>query len=529
MSDVLLIHTPKFGNYYPPMGDFMSVTKIPAGLLGLADIISQTQKSVQVIHLGLEKWIDPHFSLSQYLKKSKPALVGITLHFHPQSQDAVKTIRVVRQSLPDAFIFLGGFTASYFSDEILGVYPEVDAIIKGDGEEPIRQLSNEIFSANRNLAAVPNLIWRNKTSIVHNPMCFVADEKILGSYSRTRLALMKNSDVYGGIVQFNNFIKFNKTLSYHRKHLSHIEGFPLPAVRGCPFSCCYCGGGREAQVLINARTHCHAVPKEHMAKEIISLFHQNISLFFMEYVPLGEGDNYYVDLFKQIQVQHFPIHANIECRSLPSSAFMDAFHSTFKNSNLSQLVISPDSIDPSKRKWIKQGISMDNDQLNVFLENLESREIKSELFFSLGLFPYSRSELETLTGTIKKIRKKYRFIQAVRLHTIELDPASPIFLDPEKFGIFKKLNSFKDYCQYHDSHNSMFNALGYDLRTAQQRLSKDKCPEKIVCIFCCRATLQRIYGLPLILQRALNRLVRIICSLVGWYYRQLKNKDYFPY
>ena len=38
------------------------------------------------------------------------------------------------------FIFLGGFTASLFAEEIMLNYPQIDAIIRGDAEVPIVKL-----------------------------------------------------------------------------------------------------------------------------------------------------------------------------------------------------------------------------------------------------------------------------------------------------------------------------------------------------------------------------------------------------
>ena len=71
------------------------------------------------------------------------------------------------------FIFLGGYTASFFSKEILQDYPEVDAVIRGDGETPIVELCQALHRHILNqqhcsdyyptsLAEVPNLAWRKK-------------------------------------------------------------------------------------------------------------------------------------------------------------------------------------------------------------------------------------------------------------------------------------------------------------------------------------------------------------------------------
>ena len=39
--DCLIIHTPKFKNYYKPVGQFMWVNYMPLGLLGIADYLDR--------------------------------------------------------------------------------------------------------------------------------------------------------------------------------------------------------------------------------------------------------------------------------------------------------------------------------------------------------------------------------------------------------------------------------------------------------------------------------------------------------
>ena len=66
--DLLIIHVPKFSNYYPPFGEYMTVNLLPMGTLALADLASQNGFKTRVLHMGLE-WIEKGAaSAANYLK-----------------------------------------------------------------------------------------------------------------------------------------------------------------------------------------------------------------------------------------------------------------------------------------------------------------------------------------------------------------------------------------------------------------------------------------------------------------------------
>jgi len=53
----LLLHVPKFNNFYRPVGDFMWLNYMPMGLLAIADFLDRHGFEVEVVHLGVE-WVE---------------------------------------------------------------------------------------------------------------------------------------------------------------------------------------------------------------------------------------------------------------------------------------------------------------------------------------------------------------------------------------------------------------------------------------------------------------------------------------
>jgi hypothetical protein len=85
--DLLIIHVPKFSNYYRPFGEYMTVNLLPMGTLALADLASQKGYKTKILHLGLE-WIENQvFSPSVFMKDKEVKGVAIPLHIHQQSYD----------------------------------------------------------------------------------------------------------------------------------------------------------------------------------------------------------------------------------------------------------------------------------------------------------------------------------------------------------------------------------------------------------------------------------------------------------
>ena len=110
--DVLFLHTPKFHNYYKPIGEFSFVLFPPMGLLGLADFLTKNHHTARIIHLGVEQQQSGSLDFDKIIAENQPAIVGLDLHWHFQSYDVIEVARKIKLAHPEVAILLGGFTAS---------------------------------------------------------------------------------------------------------------------------------------------------------------------------------------------------------------------------------------------------------------------------------------------------------------------------------------------------------------------------------------------------------------------------------
>ena len=106
------------------------------GVFAIADYLEREGFSVKIINYPLERYINPQWSLTEYLRTIEFNICAIDLHWIHNSFGAIHVVREVKKVNPNAKIVLGGYSASYYHKELLKYYKGIDCIIKGDGEVP---------------------------------------------------------------------------------------------------------------------------------------------------------------------------------------------------------------------------------------------------------------------------------------------------------------------------------------------------------------------------------------------------------
>jgi hypothetical protein len=70
--NVLFLHTPKFHNYYKPIGRFSFILFPPIGLLGLADYLRKNGHAAKMIHLGVGQHKNGSIDIGKILAENQP-------------------------------------------------------------------------------------------------------------------------------------------------------------------------------------------------------------------------------------------------------------------------------------------------------------------------------------------------------------------------------------------------------------------------------------------------------------------------
>ena len=112
---------------------------------------------------GLD-WI----GLEKHLESSAPDLVASSALATCNTYVAARTLEVAKKTNPSILTIAGGqhFTAT--AQESLETYSEIDAIVRGEGEQTLVEIV-EAFTRKTSFATVKGISFRHNSEILHNP------------------------------------------------------------------------------------------------------------------------------------------------------------------------------------------------------------------------------------------------------------------------------------------------------------------------------------------------------------------------
>jgi len=122
--------------------------------LALEYLAGSVPEGNEVEILDLTTAGQPIRTLTKTLTRFKPDLIGVTAYSN-QIQRAAQYIRIIRKKCPDAVIVLGGHHATIIPDECR--IPHLDAIVRGEGCGPFREIINAMESGEKSIYSIPHV------------------------------------------------------------------------------------------------------------------------------------------------------------------------------------------------------------------------------------------------------------------------------------------------------------------------------------------------------------------------------------
>lgn len=463
MPDCLIVHAPKFQNRYKPLGNYTSTQWMALGVFALADALQKSGFTAGIVHLGLEKNLDPRFTLARYLSKNPCRVVAFSCHFHQQLYDTLRAAARVKAHDPSIYVVMGGMTSSYFAGDILAAYPAVDAVIRGEGELPLSQLVAAVTHGDKDMSKVANLVRRKGGGIGKSEETYSASRDDLDGLDFCNLSLMEHYAEYVDMPKIFTRLalpaklrwKVSGALSQKWKQRTF---FALPVGRGCITNCFYCGGGINAHKLLNARKRVVFRSQDRVIESIRELVSYGYGGAYVSFDPLPESDGYYRSLFQRIRAEGLRFDVPFSSWALPSRGFIDEYGKTFSRS--AYVAISPETGSEPLRKR-SRGIFFSNEELLDTIRHADARGVRTVVFFSLGIPGETKGDFEKTLRLRDAIEKRSRHA-TVDAFLVEVEPASPWHLDPERFGIELTRRKLEDFIRDQASPRySSMSSLGY--------------------------------------------------------------------
>ena len=144
------------------------------------------------------------------------SLIGIVF-LTPMIHSVEKVIRIIKKTCPKIQILVGGHHPTFLPDEVMK-NPDIDFIIRGEGEIPLYELIKALKTPHPDFKTVPSLTYRDQDKVIHNPMAPLIED--LDSLPYIERDLVINCD--------------------YNKHQGHY----FNTARGCPYSCSFCADKR---------------------------------------------------------------------------------------------------------------------------------------------------------------------------------------------------------------------------------------------------------------------------------------------
>ena len=427
MLKALIVHVPSLNKEDDVVTS--SINYFATGLFSLASEIQKEGVSVEIINLGIEKYLDKNFLLSEYIEKNSINFAAFSLHWHNQAYDVIETIREIKKKNPNLYISLGGLTASYYAEEILTKYDFVDSVIKGEGEISIRKLVKSLMENNLNYDLIPNLCYIKNGHFISNEPVYSPSKKEFNSFTFFHPDVMRHYEDY---LKTPFIIDYSKENELKENSHSHIL-----LGRGCLGNCLWCGGGYLASKKLSGRKEVVYRNTEDVINEISILKKKyGVNNFSFSYDPKGKERGEIITLLDKIKEEfQGAINAYYNLDGLADEDFLIAFKNAFSENSI--LAMSPVFANEELRKKYKS-FYYSNEELEKTLNIMEELKINSDLYFS------TMPDIDEKENTASReygesLKSKYEHIKNILIYPVFLEPGAILFENS------KNKKTFSDY------------------------------------------------------------------------------------
>ncbi len=459
-TDVAFVHPPSIYNFRTrnlrsgPISDVVPSTPVfemyPIGLISMLNYLTERGYNARISNVAVLMLDSAKFDADQYLKRLEADLYGVDLHWLPHVHGALNTVRTIKKYHPNSKVVLGGFSASYFAEEIMQLYPEVDYVLQGDLQERSLPPLVDYVQGNGSLEGIENLYYRIDGSVKAN--------------KRSR-DLDRLGDVF---LNYERLIK--NALKYHdiKGHLPFLSWIKNPMAmtliqHGCLMNCAFCGGSYFSYKKNFFPTSPVIREVERVIDEI-EIIYRNLGapIFVAGDLNLA-GTKYYGEFFKSVRERGIDIPLLTEYFVPPGEEYYKTLRVAFPQFTSE---ISPESSVESIR--LKVGKAYSNRDLEKSMELASKYGCrKYDLYFSIGIPTQMPEDVMADVEYSEKLTKHFmggnmQVSTFTSPLTPFLDPGSLLYEFPDRYGYRIRTKSIQGYYDLLDYGSGWEDFLNYE-------------------------------------------------------------------
>ena len=431
-SDIIFLHAPSVYDFrkkpifYGPVSDVIPSSPVfemyPIGFITISAHLEDAGFRTRIVNLAVQMLLDKDFDVEKKIKSLDADVFAIDLHWLPHAHGATEIAKLVKKYHPNSKVEFGGFTSSYFWEELIRM-PATDLIMRGDTtEEPTVQLMTALQKG-EDLSKVPNLVWKDGSGKVHNNGITFSSENLDGIKLDYGL-MIKNAIRYRDIKGELPWYGWDK--------------LPLTSVfsvRGCSLNCAECGGSCYA----NEKVACRKAPAyrspEKLAEDMDIIQSYLKTPIFIVGDIRQQNSSYAERFLKEVKDRRIKNHVVLELFDGAGDEYFSKLDKAFEGGWSAEL--SPDSHDESIRFALGKGYSNETIEKTV-VSAFRNGCGRFDLFYMTGL-PYQTRESAIDSAKASKglwglVGKDDGLCIYNAPFAPFVDPGSRAFEEPERWG-----------------------------------------------------------------------------------------------
>lgn len=458
--NVCLVHPPSIYDFRKknlrsgPISDVVPSTPLfemyPVGFISMLNSLVSNGYNARISNIAVLMLGSSSFDTEKYLSNIEADIFGIDLHWLPHVHGAINLARLIKSIHPESKVLMGGFSTTYFSQEIMNEFPFVDFVLKGDLQESSIVKLAEVVERHGDLATVPNLMYREGGKVRSNPHSKDpnAIHDILLNYNLLMKNAIKYADVKGHL-PYKLWIKNPSAMTL-------IE-------HGCQYNCGFCGGSNYAF----SHNYFQESPifrnPDRIAEELEIIQNSIGTPVFIAGDIYAAGEKFQDEFFNAAKQRGVDIPLLTEYFIPPSQEYFQKLSKFFPSFTAE---ISPDSSNEKIRLMAGRGYT--NHELEKSILNAAKSGCKKfDVYFTIGLPKQTKKDV-IADVEFSEFLMSQHIDRKMQMHAF-LSPLTP-FLDPgslfyemhDKYGITLRAKTLGDYYMLLDQGKSWEDYLNYE-------------------------------------------------------------------
>jgi anaerobic magnesium-protoporphyrin IX monomethyl ester cyclase len=221
---VLFVEPPK--DYWFVMGEYLPP---PYGLLQLAGYLESKVEDAEIEVLDCQAMSLDWNGLEKRIESFNPDIVASSGLATCNVYVTARVLETAKKLKPNALTLTGGQHFTAMAQESLEAYPEIDVIVRGEGEETLVELARAVREKS-DFSSIKGISFRHRQKIRHNPL-----RPLIEDLNQLPFPAYHFVEKYA-----------------HRYHFTMMAGSKakygvVEASRGCPHRCTFCSQWKHWQ------------------------------------------------------------------------------------------------------------------------------------------------------------------------------------------------------------------------------------------------------------------------------------------